>query len=351
VQVPEAAANAAAGQRVNIISGTYTLAANLTFPNGSNESPIHWQGYTSTIGDLIAVGRASDTAALTVTNFPVIDATSTPYTITSGTFNNFINLKFTSAGNALLFTLAKPCGIWRCRLENTHTTGTSVTLFSSAAAYQVIYDCDLVSGSSGNGLNVVNLVNRGNLTACRIWNTNASPSTSSSGVEIQGLAGVLSRCILFNHGTGVKVSGGYQLANNTIYNCNLGVSISDVNDEIALTENIIYNMNTYGIGGSEGGSALLINNAIGAVTSGRIDTGGLGTIVAEIDEVVLTGDPFTNAASQDFTLNNTSGAGALCRNASQMWGGDDDLGAVRHADPAGGGGLLVHPGMAGGMRG
>lgn len=58
----------------------------------------------------------------------------------------------------------------------------------------------------------------------------------------------------------------------------------------------------------------------------------------------LSGDPFTNAAGGDFSLNNTAGAGASCRAAGfpgvfpgGLTTGYLDLGAAQHADPGGGG--------------
>lgn len=61
--------------------------------------------------------------------------------------------------------------------------------------------------------------------------------------------------------------------------------------------------------------------------------------------VTLTGDPFTNGAANDFTLNNTAGAGAACRSVGwpgavglMAADGYADIGAYRHQDPAGGGG-------------
>jgi hypothetical protein len=76
--------------------------------------------------------------------------------------------------------------------------------------------------------------------------------------------------------------------------------------------------------------------------------------------VTLTGNPYTNSAGGDFTLNNTAGAGAACRAAGTPGAlpgvtqtGKLDLGVFQHADAGGGGGggLLTGPGMAGGMRG
>jgi len=87
-----------------------------------------------------------------------------------------------------------------------------------------------------------------------------------------------------------------------------------------------------------------LNNAVGNV--GADVNVGNGP---DINKIALTADPFTNAAGGDFTLNNTSGGGALCRAAGA---GGLDLGASQTAAAGGGGGgLLTHPGMSGGIRG
>jgi hypothetical protein len=72
--------------------------------------------------------------------------------------------------------------------------------------------------------------------------------------------------------------------------------------------------------------------------------------------ITLTADPFTSAAGSDFSLNNNAGGGALCRAAGAIGAFPgisttttyQDIGAVQHKDP---GGMLVHPGTAGGARG
>jgi hypothetical protein len=64
----------------------------------------------------------------------------------------------------------------------------------------------------------------------------------------------------------------------------------------------------------------------------------------KVNCLTLTGDPFTNAAGQDFSLNNTAGAGASCRAAGLLGAfptigttGYQDIGSAQHADPAAGG--------------
>ena len=80
------------------------------------------------------------------------------------------------------------------------------------------------------------------------------------------------------------------------------------------------------------------NNAFYNNTSGNYQN-----LTAGVGDITLTGDPFTNAAGGDFSLNSTAGRGASCRNAGlpgvTLYGtGYADIGVLRHQDPAGGGG-------------
>jgi len=72
-------------------------------------------------------------------------------------------------------------------------------------------------------------------------------------------------------------------------------------------------------------------------------SGARNNISAGANDVTLTGDPFVSASGNNFALNATAGAGAACRNAgfpgvSPFGTGYQDIGALRHQDPAAGGG-------------
>ncbi len=79
--------------------------------------------------------------------------------------------------------------------------------------------------------------------------------------------------------------------------------------------------------------------------------GDRNNISAGSNDVTLTGDPFTNAASSDFSLNNTAGAGAACRAVYPGASKDGtntsyrDLGALQHQDSGGGGGTTGRQGL------
>lgn len=346
----EAIANAVGGDRINILSdATYTLGASATFPAGTAENPIQWRGYNATIGDLVNTGRATATAALTTTDFPVIDG-GTLYNVTMGAFNSLVNLRITSGLNGQTLVGGTAFHVHRCSIANTHANGGSARCFFGGSLYGSVSDCDCLITSTNSGVQALN-PGRGGAYGCRVWHT-GTPNSTMVGIAVDGVGTSAVGNLVFNVGSAFSgtASGTNTIARNTVYNANIGV-INPASGCV-IADNIFYSIATYAIGGTTGGNPLLWNNAMGALTSGRIDTSGLGSIIEEINAITLTADPFTNAASEDFTLNNTAGGGALCRAASLLFGGFADVGAVQHEDAAGGGGgLLTHPGMAGGMRG
>lgn len=100
----------------------------------------------------------------------------------------------------------------------------------------------------------------------------------------------------------------------------------------------------YGSGAAATVGARIRNCAGGGNTTADYAVGSLFVVTGFVS---LTASPFTNAASGDFSLNNTAGAGALLRAAAApgvfpagLTTGYADIGAVQHADPVGGGGYV-----------
>ena len=83
--------------------------------------------------------------------------------------------------------------------------------------------------------------------------------------------------------------------------------------------------------------SVLLNCASYNIASGRTNQGP----IIDNNPVVLTGDPFTNAAGGVFSLDDTANQGAACRAAGISAFGQtefQDIGAVQHEDAGGGGG-------------
>ena len=240
----------------------------------------------------------------------------------------------------------------RCKIDMTGATGTVYGVYSSYY-WSLIRNCYIV-GCATHG---VRQAGRGNhVEGCYIKDAGVN-GIYMGGVYVQSAIGN----IIDSPGDdGIYVSGAYagNIRNNVVYNSTAGsgIRLGDLSNVYggSISNNLCVGNNQYGIE---------LDDAFhyGANYNAYYNNG-----VAEVlnvpargpDEVTLTGDPFTNAAGGDFSLNNTAGAGAACRNAGfpgAMIDGTNegfaDIGALRHEDPAGGGGLAKLVGFGGGLVG
>lgn len=151
------------------------------------------------------------------------------------------------------------------------------------------------------------------------------------------------------------IADGYKAVNCSVYSVGLfgfdmrGIGIQLVNCHVE---------NAGGLGYHTTG-AVPSNRLISC--SGYNNTAG-NYIVADIMNVenfvaITAGSAFTNPGSSDFSLNNIASRGALLRGAGNpqafprgLTQNREDIGAAQHVATASGG-LLVNPGMSGGMRG
>lgn len=154
----------------------------------------------------------------------------------------------------------------------------------------------------------------------------ASNNSGASSDGFRGVQGVvLDGCVAYNNGR-----DGYHHNNQVL--------------QATIRNSIFYGNAGYGIDVTTGslampGSLAVDYNAYGSNTSGA--TSGLDNSNYTAHDVTLTGDPFTDAANDDFTLNNTAGAGAACRAAGVpgAWNvgaitktGYLDIGVFQHQD-------------------
>ena len=139
-------------------------------------------------------------------------------------------------------------------------------------------------------------------------------------------------------GDGVSISSyitmpGIIIKNSTIYNnSGDGIQLHAATDDeatyghitvstTAIFNNIIYGNGGYGISAMKTEAENQLNrlfieyNAYGDNTSGALDS-----LTASSTDITLSADPFTDAASGDFSLNITAGGGALLRGtAYSLW--------------------------------
>lgn len=322
------AASPAGGTRLNMISGTYTLASGVTFPSASGEFPLVFQGYSSSPGDLENLGRSSATGPLVDTGFPVIDCGSSNGIIT-GTYNSIRNIKIIgsrASSVGLLYNNGYGSTCWRIIISNSGNSGNNSTYVGNLH-YSSAADCDFVTASTQSSLISVQS-GRGTLSGCRIWCEN-TPHASSRGILADTFGNVVERCIIFNFGTAVVLgANSSNISYNSIYNVVNGVDLN-TNGSL-IVGNVFGTLSGYLFTGNTGGNQLMLSNACTVPGSGRINTSTLGNIISEIGPIALSGSPFVNASGGNFALNNTANAGALCREASPYFGGYGDLGAVQH---------------------
>ncbi len=152
----------------------------------------------------------------------------------------------------------------------------------------------------------------------------------------------------------------YDIQQNTFYgNGRDAIRFNDTKFLIGtVVKNNIFVSNVgYGINATTAGTPAMFNldgnayyNNTAGATNNINDTGstnpvnGAGQYTYSLDQI-LSGDPFTNSAGEDFTLNNTVGAGAQLRGAGVPTGylgatGTNylDMGAFQHQATASGGG-------------
>lgn len=124
-----------------------------------------------------------------------------------------------------------------------------------------------------------------------------------------------SYCIFANNsGASTDAIGGglRDLIGCTFYNNGRhGVTSMQGGNQVRMSDCLFVSNGGYGVNvGTDSDGGIIINNcAFYGNTSGDVSSSG----GRKINCVTLTGDPFTNAAAGDFSLNNAAGAGADCR--------------------------------------
>lgn len=334
-------ANVTAGNTVYVKAGTYSISSatanasggRINFTAGSGES--RYIGYNTTRGDL-----TSGSQALTR---PILQATVTmsgAYMVTLGSRGvHWIGIDVD--GNSQATTQGIACTgaddvVRFTRVRRCVTRGITLSSQGSSALF-----CEVDGMGSGAG---ISLENAGNIAYGCYSHDNtgigfqiASGSftetvhciaarNTTDGFQWAGLTGIAINCT--SHGNTV---GGF--------NCNTA--------DLALAINCLSTSNGgkgFEINATRPKNKTLINCAHWNNTGVGVDTTDVPT---EVGTIALSADPYTNASSSNFALNTTSGGGAACRAVGLpglfpggLSTGYLDIGAVQHADPEGGGGLV-----------
>ena len=209
------------------------------------------------------------------------------------------------------------------------------------------YGCRFAFGVDGGSHNTITTIYNIIYDSC-IFHDNSAEGLDISNTLQADCQVVIKNCVFEdNGGDGIDLTGTLNRDNRafSIVNCNF-----DSNGG-------------YGINGSSGVTEndrdLFDYNAFRNNTSGEMNNLSNGP-----NDVTLTAPPFNNPNIADFALNDTAGGGAACKavgfpGIGEVGGGQGaantdsfvDLGAAQRQEPAGGGGLLTHAGMTGGVSG
>ena len=339
-----------AGNQVYVkATATYTITATQTFSvAGTAGNPITFIGYTTIRGDngQVTVQRSS--------------GNTTQFSIT-GSFQRFINFigDGNSAGTQTGWAVnATQTFLYNCQAKNFTSQG--FNLGNSGSANVTIVNCRCTGGTSAAtaGFNITTLASQ-RLLFC-IADTNACPgfrvATTSAGSVM------MFHCISANNTNSADGFICNNVAGMTMINCvsysNAGngllldsATTATAGNLVAVYNSVFYGNGVFGINSNatnynaSGSFQLPMNyNAFGGNSSGdrqNVPTGA--------NDVSLSGDPFTNGASLDFSTNNTAGQGAALRAAGfpgvlQVGGtGYLDIGTLQHQDSGGGTTAYIFP--------
>ena len=243
--IVEAAANAAAGDRINVQSGTYTLAATLSPTNsGTVASPIAWRGYYSTIGDLDNPGRDSSGNLIT-TNFPLIECGSSyQFAANSKTHHALKNFVVQGSVNGAPLQIYTSWVLQNVYAKNSGTGASARAIYTTDRSY--LLNCDMeLSGASGGQAAFYNSVGQQYLIACKVRDSQSAGILSVTSV-------VLIDCVINVDGIGVDLTATNTSQQNVVIGCTIegGTGGIRVANTAFLLHQIFINNQITDVGGS-----------------------------------------------------------------------------------------------------
>lgn len=308
----------------NVAGGCLSLTA-----NNAVDKPGYWMGYQTYRGDYAAQPNLQLAAA--ISNATMVSASGN-YTV----FDNFC-LDLNSNTNGRGFIGQSFCGsVYRVKVLTPKNYGIYIN-----AGYGYLVDRCQVSGATLSfAIRIDGASN--NITNCEVY------GGSITGFYLAGTGNTIRHSIAY----GISGDDGFYLSNTgnqasncTAYGCRNGFYIYGPGNWGAC-------YNCYAEGNTAYGFNLSAANALSKIvrcggynnTSGNYNSNFCGNTVEGFVSV-SGGSAFTNAASNDFSLNSTASRGAALRAAGYPGlmprgtsTGYIDVGAIQHADPAGGGG-------------
>lgn len=306
-----------AGMTAHIKAGTYTITTSTPGPAGplsmGNAQRLRIIGYDATRGDSPGIGARPVISAGSVGSVTIIDMNS-------------------SGGGTRV-------------LRNVSVTGNSQSsTIGIAAATNFLFDCDVtacttgITSPAGSRLYATNCTTGISMGATTI--TAAVVRSCTTG--ILGSTGEARHCIVIGGTTAYHwTNNPAQLFNCIAYNATTGLLVDS--GRIVYVSNFVISTCTNSI--TETAAGLVYVDKVFYYNSGAPTTGNTIALSATTS---LSADPFTNAAGDDFSPNNTTNGGASVRAAGVPGAfpglsttGYMDAGAVQHQDSGGGSPLRI----------
>lgn len=319
----EAVAGAAAGDTVLWRGGTYSIGATLDFAAGTSGTArmtnAAYPGETPILETTANVAHFAFHSYQTYRGFTCTTSsgtkTSTSMGAPTGGHANYLYI-VDCIVDGLQYGLTTSYGYFLSVVRNTEIKNSvSHGLNGANDQTQMAFDGCNIHGNGGCGLRGVFSLSA--VRGSRVW------GNTSHGIEFSGSSA--DRVLIV--GNSVHGNGG-----NGFY-MGSAVGMSEV------VNNIFVGNTAYGVNMPSGADSVAVRNTNNAYYNNT--SGARNNLSAGTNDVTLSGDPFTNAAGGDFTLNSTAGAGASCRAAADP--AYLDIGALQHQDSGGGsaGGAMV----------
>lgn len=314
----KAAGVASAGDAIHLKSGTYTLSSSSSNVAGGRvtlNTSVRLEGYGTTAGDL---GTPPVIDAGAITGISIVTMSGSFNDSSSGLVNVVLDGNAGASNNGVTDNTSHSRVL--CRVLARDCPGTGFVLAATAVGAAAM----LTASGCGTGFSA-------NGSPYSLYQCLAINCTSDGFVAgVNGMS--FSACIAAgNGGQGFDCSWGARWFGCIAYdNASDGFKINSGHDIFALVDCVAVLNGGYGLNAATG-YGLVVNYAAGSGAVTNTSGASAGTNRIDITPITLTADPFVDAASDDFNLNNTSGGGA-------------DLRAVTY-DLPGGGGTAVYPFM------
>lgn len=345
----EGVTNEAAGMRLNVKAGTYasTTTGRTLAATGTTTAPVWWRGFKTTAGD-----QDSNNVAVAGTDIPEFTFTTGQLSV-SGAFHVLSNISVTGACTTASGQTTMGGANQRahgCRFANTASNSAARALTLGSGAGGTTFTRCYFTASATSVDRMVNVgANDVTLAGCVF-------DGSTVGALVSTRAAFL-YCVFLNQaGNSLQIASYSVVANCSFYGGGgHGINVAAFGDHSIINchfEN--YNQaSKFAIANTSGADSarvLRVGNSYYNCT-GYED--GFGDSPAVYDNGARAASGYTNAAGGDFSASTelkAVGFPGLLENVS-AYRGYLDLGAVQRQEPAGGGGLLRHPGMSGGAIG